>query len=111
MIRPKIIEFGKTTAVYGLGNILNKTTAFLLIPIYVKYLSLSEVGSIALIELLESFLILFLLSGLIQSIWKRLKNANQIEKNKIVFSAWVGLLFITFILLVLVSQVLKKLIG
>jgi O-antigen/teichoic acid export membrane protein len=81
MVRRQILEFGKTTAVYGLGNILNKITAFLLIPVYVKYLSLAEVGSIALIELLESFLILFLLSGLIQSIWKRLKNAQRIEKK------------------------------
>jgi len=98
MVRRQILEFGKTTAVYGLGNILNKITAFLLIPVYVKYLSLAEVGSIALIELLESFLILFLLSGLIQSIWKRLKNAQRIEKNKIVFSGWVGLLCLAFFL-------------
>jgi len=114
MVRPKILKFGKTTAVYGFGNIIQKMTAFFLIPLYTKYLSLSEVGSLALIELLESFLLLVLLSGLIQSVWKRIGLSDKNEKNKIIFSAWIGLLLSASIistLLIMYPKSLESFLG
>ena len=114
MVRPKILSFGKTTAVYGFGNVIQKMTAFFLIPIYTKYLSLNEVGSLALIELLESFLLLILLSGVIQSIWKKIRYSDDKEKNKIIFSAWVGLITsasIISVILIIYSQNLEIFLG
>jgi O-antigen/teichoic acid export membrane protein len=103
-LRPSIIKLGKNSLIFGVGNISTKFATFFLIPVYTKYLSLNEVGTLALIELLESFLSLLVLSGLIQPLWKRLGSSNEEEKSKIIFSAWIGLLIsVSIISIIIIS--------
>lgn len=56
-IRAPIAGVGKQAAVYGVGNVLTKLAAFLLIPIYTRYMSMTEVGILALLEMVEMFLV------------------------------------------------------
>ena len=47
-IRAPIAAVGKQAAIYGVGNVFTKLAAFLLIPIYTRYMSMTEVGILAL---------------------------------------------------------------
>ena len=49
-IRSQIKSLGSDTLIYGVGHVLTKIIAFLLIPIYTRFLSMSDVGYYALLE-------------------------------------------------------------
>ncbi|MFH1852175.1 MAG: oligosaccharide flippase family protein [Candidatus Neomarinimicrobiota bacterium] len=93
-IRSTIKNFGINSAVYGLGNVLNKLSAFLLIPIYTHYLTLSDVGIITLIELIEVMLITFLPLGTINALWRNLPRLGKSDKKKTIASAFWGIIII-----------------
>jgi O-antigen/teichoic acid export membrane protein len=48
----KIKKTGKNTAIYGVGNILNKSLGLILIPFVQKFISIEEYGWLTLIELM-----------------------------------------------------------
>ena len=52
------------SAIYGISNILNKTLAIFLIPLYTHYLKVVEYGNLELFFVTLNFLILFLPLGL-----------------------------------------------
>lgn len=87
-IRTKIKLLATNTTIYGFGNILSKLSAFFLIPIYTRYLSMAEVGIIALLEMAELFIITIVPLGLINAIWRYIPNSTKIEKEKILSSAF-----------------------
>jgi O-antigen/teichoic acid export membrane protein len=53
----KVRKIGKNTIYYGVGNILNKSLGFILIPIYSRVIPIEQYGVLAIVEL---FIILFL---------------------------------------------------
>ena len=104
MIRKDIRLIGKASIIYGVGNISTKIAAFILIPVYTKYLSVSTVGTIALIELVEAFLIGVGTLGIFQATWKSLSTQDaSTNRKKIIFSGFVGLLVLNFILMTILS--------
>src|SRR5690554_6724729 len=52
----------KQGAIYGLGNVLTKFSGLLLIMLYMKFISATEFGAVALFETIFQFILL--LSGL-----------------------------------------------
>jgi len=52
------------SAIYGISNILNKTLAIFLIPLYTHYLALADYGNLELFLVTLNFLVLFLPLGL-----------------------------------------------
>lgn len=46
----QIKKLGKQTAVYGMGNVLNKLLGFLLIPLYNNYIPIGRFGDLAVME-------------------------------------------------------------
>ncbi len=67
-IRAPIAAVGKQAAIYGVGNVFTKLSAFLLIPIYTRYMSMTEVGILALLEMVEMFLITLILFGMFNAL-------------------------------------------
>lgn len=63
----KIKKTGKNTAIYGIGNVLNKSLGLLLIPFVQSYLPINEYGWLTLLELivlaLSSTIILGITNG------------------------------------------------
>ena len=55
-IRKPIISAGKEGLIYGIGNLLNKLSSFLLIPIYIAFLPTNIVGTLVLVELFENLI-------------------------------------------------------
>ena len=80
-----ITELGKNTAIYGVGNILIKLAAFVLIPVYTRYLSHKEVGILALVEMFEVMLTPFFIMGLGPALFRHLAGKSK-ENKKIVVS-------------------------
>ncbi len=104
MIRKNIRAIGKSSLIYGVGNISTKFAAFILIPVYTKYLSVSTVGTIALIELLETFLIGVGTLGIFQATWKSLSTQDgSANSRKIICSGFVGLIVWNLIILTILS--------
>ena len=76
-IREPIKQLGKSTAVYGLGNVLNKVAAVLLIPIYTHYLTLSDVGILALLEMVEILMLTVVPLGMNNALWRNLPSKGK----------------------------------
>ena len=98
-IREPIKELGKSTAIYGLGNVLNKVAAVLLIPIYTHYLTLSDVGILALLEMVEILMLTVVPLGMNNALWRHLPLIIKSGKRRMIFSAFVGTSVVNFILL------------
>ena len=71
-IRSKIKSFGYSTAIYGFSNLLTKIVAVTLIPLYTNYLSVYEVGIIALLEMVELFVVTLIPMGCVNAMWRYL---------------------------------------
>lgn len=102
-IREPIKQLGKSTAVYGLGNVLNKLAAVLLIPIYTRYLTLSEVGIIALLEMAEVLMLTIVPLGMNNALWRNLPSKGESGKRRMIYSAFVGTSIVNFFLLGFIS--------
>lgn len=102
-IRSPIKHLGKSTVIYGLGNVLSKFSAFLLIPIFTRYLSLTEVGILALLEMAEVLLITIAPFGIYNAMWRFLPDINKNEGKQYIFSAFAGTFLLNCILLGLIA--------
>lgn len=63
----KIFHFkrmGKNTIIYGVGNILSRAAAFLLIPLYTRALSVSDYGLLATLITTIQIMVIFMSTGM-----------------------------------------------
>ena len=93
-------KLGKQTAIYGLGNILNKMLGFILIPLYNNFIPIGDFGNLAVMEIT----ILFLTSILHFGIFSGHQRYFFIEKEKnnygtFLFNNYTGNVIITLILI------------
>ena len=98
-IRGPIKQIGKNTAIYGLGNFLSKFAAFLLIPLYTRYLTTSDVGIYALLEMLEKLLVTVAPLGVLQAIWRYIPENKNKDKSQLIISGFIWTVLINFVLL------------
>jgi len=61
----KISKLSKETAIYAISNSINKLIGFILIPVYAKYIPISDYGVLAVFEITITFLITILNFGII----------------------------------------------
>ena len=99
-IREPIKKVGQDYLIYGIGNLFTKIAAILLIPIYTKYLSVNEVGVIAVIEMIEQLMLPFALSGLSNALWRFLGKQDTIHSNQVISSGFWGSIFIGLLVLI-----------
>ena len=89
----------KQTAIYSVGTSLRRFAAFLLIPLYTRYLSPSEYGTLALILIVVAVLSIFLNLGMSSALFKHFFEANdRKERTAIVSTAFFFLLISTIVL-------------
>ncbi|HPT20972.1 MAG TPA: oligosaccharide flippase family protein [Bacteroidales bacterium] len=60
----KVRTIGTNTMYYGLGNILNKSLGFILIPIYARVIPIDQYGILAILELIILLLLALLTFGI-----------------------------------------------
>ncbi len=110
-IRSQIKSLGSDTLIYGVGHVLTKIIAFLLIPIYTRFLSMSDVGYYALLETIELLAVSFITSGMQYSLWRFLPKSKSFDLPKFVISGFVGTVMISAILLGISSLFSSQIAG
>ncbi|MEO8666582.1 MAG: polysaccharide biosynthesis C-terminal domain-containing protein [Ignavibacteria bacterium] len=91
------------TVIYGMGIILNKSVNFILLPVYTKYFSPSEIGLFTLVQSLSLFLGVIYTFGLETSFMKFFIDANDnAERSKVYSSSLILLSITSFVLSIVV---------
>lgn len=100
----EVRKIGTSTFYYGLGNILNKSLGFILIPVYARHIPIEQYGILAILELIILLLLAILNFG-ITSGHERFFFIEK-EKNeygKFLFNNVIGLLLLSIVSLLLIS--------
>ena len=75
----------KNTLIYGMGDMIVKAIAFILIPLYTRHLSPDEYGVVSLLQTVQMVMIVILGLGLNSAIFKVYNDAkNEEEKNEVI---------------------------
>ncbi len=100
----KVRNIGRNTIYYGVGNILNKSLGFILIPIYSRLIPIDQYGVLAILELLI-LLFLAILNFGITSGHERyfFLEKEKREYNKFLFNNVLGLFLFSLISLGVIS--------
>lgn len=94
-----IKKLGSQTAIYGLGGMLTQAISFFLLPLYTKYLSTSDYGSLELINTFFRVANQFFMLGLGTAMYRSFFNADSEPQKKSIVASTAYFLFIyTFIL-------------
>jgi O-antigen/teichoic acid export membrane protein len=102
-IRSQIKSLGFDTVIYGIGNVLTKLVAFILIPIYTRFLEMSDVGYYVLLETFELLVVSFISSGMQYSLWRFLPKSEKNDLPLFIISGFVGTAIASGILLSVLS--------
>ncbi len=100
----KVRKIGKNTIYYGLGNILNKSLGFILIPIYSRVIPIEQYGVLAIVELFVMLLLALLNFGVTAGHERYFfleKTRN--EYDKFLFNNVLGLFFFSLISLAIIT--------
>jgi len=103
MPKPPLIQnAGRQFAIYGLGDLLNKAIAFVLLPIYTHYLSPRDYGTLEMLDLTVYLIGLFLAMGIPQAIMRfYYEYSEPEEKNNVVSSGLLATLVLSLMSLAL----------
>ena len=106
-MKKQIKRLIKGSAIYGIGNTLNKFIAVLLLPIFTTYLTPADYGIMSLLNILSLLLIQISLLGLGTSIGLCYFEKKKRESGKTIWSAF-SILITTSILVIGISIILSK---
>ena len=93
-IRKNFLLFAKDAGVYGLGNILNAITSFIMLPLYLNYLTPAYYGIISIATALRNIMFMMCKMGLDKRYRRFYFDCNSDEERKRLFSTLVFSLII-----------------
>lgn len=86
-MKEAIAKLGKHSLVYGVGNIASQLVAFLLLPIYTRYLTPDDYGVLQICNTLSAFLLVVYQMGMTSSLFKVYYNVTEESDKKTIFSS------------------------
>ncbi len=112
----KIFHFksiGKNTIIYGVGNILSRATAFLLIPMYTRSLSVNDYGLLATLITTIQIMVIFMSAGMRTGLLRFAKENQNLGKiadliGSTLFINLVGGLIVSIITLLLLPPLFSR---
>lgn len=105
-----IKKFIKSTGVYLLGNILNKSLSFLLLPIYTRYIAPTDYGTYDLNVAYNSFLYSIIYLDIYGVIMRYMFDYKKDERNKPIFNGII-LFMVSTILYLLGIMIFGSMLG
>lgn len=99
----KFKETGKHGIIFGIGGVLQKTIAFILLPIYTTRLAVSEYGSLGLLITVGSVMSMIFILGINYGLFRSYFEYKDEENRKAVIS--------TAFLILLISNLILFIIG
>ncbi len=113
-VQEQIKSTARNSAIYSLGNLLRQVTAFIMLPIYTRYLTPADYGTVALLTMAIEFAGILVAMRITQAMFRYYVLAeNETEQKQIVSTVLFAVLIGTslgVLLLVLLSQPLSSLI-
>lgn len=90
------------TLIYGIGNLATKIIGFILIPVYVKYFSISTYGVLGLLEVTNAALVSILGLAFTQALYRWYWDEAFITKRKSIFFTTLSFLivFLSFVIFI-----------
>jgi len=93
-IRQPVKSLARNSIVYGIGNVANKFVAILLIPVLTRRLSIGDVGFVAIIEMLDLFLVSIFVLGLGNALLRFLPESSIDRQKQLISSIFWGRLIV-----------------
>lgn len=91
-----IKRFFKHSSIYAIGNIINRIGAFVLLPVYTNYLTVTEYGIIEIFYVISSVISGFLAIGLAHATLRfYYEYEQQDDRNAVVSTNLIGSLVIS----------------
>lgn len=103
-------NLAKNTAIYTLGNVLPTAVQFLLLPVYLKYMTPEDYGIASSLNTLTSLLIIIFSLSLARSIYRLYYDYNDSERKEFIGTIGIGITIVSSIGLVIVF-LMQGLIG
>lgn len=93
-----IKRFFKHSSIYAVGNIINRIGAFVLLPVYTNYLSVTEYGVLEIFYIISSIISGVLAIGLAHATLRfYFEYDDQRDRNQVVSTNFIGSLLISII--------------
>jgi len=93
-----IAILGKQTLIYGIGLIINKLVSFIMLPVYTRFLSPADYGTLELLEMTIDVISMIAGLGLAGTVFKFYHEyENQKEKNEIISTVAISLIALSLI--------------
>ena len=100
----EIKKLGKHTLIYGLGGIISKTGAFILLPLYTNYLSVGEYGVLELLYMTSSIVTLFLGRQIAHATLRfYYEYDGEREKNSVISTSFLAYTTVAIVILTILS--------
>jgi len=107
-IRANVTRLSRHTLIYGLGNILNRTITFLLLPLYTNLMTTSEYGALNLIYPFMAFMNVVFMYGMDAAFMRFfIPEKDSGERRRVLGTIYSGILMTTLLWLVMLF-VLKQ---
>jgi O-antigen/teichoic acid export membrane protein len=97
-------RLGKHSAIYGMGNVINKALGFFLLPLYTRYLTPADYGDLALLTVTGSVVGILSQFGLGSAMFREViyqeSDLNDVQSTSLFFLAIESTILIGFFILI-----------
>ena len=98
-------KLGRLSVIYSLGDISNKGLAFLLLPLYTRFLTPDDYGILAITTMISAFLSMLLSFGMISAILRfYYLFTDDVQRRRFYGAMWVFLLLLPGCVVLVLSQ-------
>jgi O-antigen/teichoic acid export membrane protein len=98
-------KLGRLSVIYALGDILNKGLAFLLLPLYTRFLTPDDYGILAITTMISAFLNMLLSFGMMSAILRfYYLFTDDVQRRRFYGAMWVFLLLLPGCVVLVLSQ-------
>jgi len=98
-------KLGRLSVVYALGDIVNKGIAFLLLPLYTRFLTPDDYGILAITTMLSAFLSMLLSFGMMSAILRfYYLFTDDVQRRRFYGAMWVFLLLLPGCVVLVLSR-------
>lgn len=87
---------GRHAVLYAVGNIVSKAVAFVMLPVYTRYLTPADYGIAALIEMTLDVVAIIAGAQIAQGVFRFYHKADTADARRAVISSTLGLLSVTY---------------
>lgn len=94
----QIKQLVRHSLIYGIANILNKAIALLLIPLYTHYLTPGNYGTLEILTISASFVLIIMQLGMGSALFRSFLYKENVKKRVLISSSFYFLTFISFLM-------------